>query len=143
MTEPTSRKCQQIKADGKPCQASARAGSDFCFFHDPDAGAERTAARKAGGIERSRRAAVLPADSPIRNLSTIDDVAALLGETINQTRTGKLDPKVANAIGYLSGMLLKALVQGDLEQRIAELETAVKPRREAPGAVLQIGSSLS
>jgi hypothetical protein len=31
-------------------------------------------------------------------LQTVADVAAFLGQTINQTRRGELDPKVTNAI---------------------------------------------
>ena len=136
MKDKTSHVCEQIKVDGTRCQANARTGSKFCFFHDPEVAAKRTAARKAGGIERSRRA-VLPADTPDRSLSSIDDVVALLGETINQTRTGTLDPKVANAVGYLSGILLKALIQGDLEQRLAELEVIVRNHRDEPGSIFR------
>jgi hypothetical protein len=33
---------------------------------------------------------------------------SLLGDTINRTRTGALDPRVANSIGYLRGTLLRA-----------------------------------
>ena len=50
------------------------------------------------------------------------DVANLLGESINQLRRGQLDPRVANAMGYLAGILLRALEQGPMEERLAHLE---------------------
>jgi hypothetical protein len=46
----------------------------------------------------------------------------LLGDSINQIRRGELDPRVANAMGYLASVLLKALQQGPIEERLACLE---------------------
>jgi hypothetical protein len=116
--------CKQTKEDGTPCQTNAMAGSDYCFFHDPAKADEREAARRAGGSVG--KTAVLPSDTPDVPLSSVADVIALLGRTVNQVRRGQIDPKVANAIGYLTGTLLRALEQGDIEKRVAELEALVK-----------------
>ena len=118
MTDPTPARCQQAKVNGTGCGAYPLAGSPFCFFHDPAKGAERTAARQAGG--RKHRAAVLPPETPDRPLTTVADVVTLLAETINQVRRGALDPKVANTMCYLAALLLKALEQGDVERQVAE-----------------------
>ena len=59
----------------------------------------------------------------------------LLGETINQVRKGQIDPRISNAIGYLSGIMLKAMEQGDLEQRLAVMEANVGNRSLDPGSV--------
>jgi hypothetical protein len=40
----------------------------------------------------------------------------MLEETINNLRQGKTDLRVSNAIGFLSGILLKALEKGPLER---------------------------
>jgi hypothetical protein len=48
---------------------------------------------------------------------------AALGQTINQVRTGRLPVNVGNCIGVLAGVLLRAIEGGDLEQRIAALES--------------------
>jgi hypothetical protein len=69
--------------------------------------------------------------SPDRPLGTVDDVVGLLGETINHVRRGALDPKVGTAVGYLAGLLLKALEQGDRAARLAVVEAAVQ-RRSRP-----------
>jgi hypothetical protein len=115
--------CRHIKADRSRCRANARHGSTYCFFHDPDSAIEREIARKNGGRERSRSAAVLPADTPNKSLNSASDVTVLLTETINQVRRGEIDPRISNAVGYLAGILLKAKENEEIEQRIARLES--------------------
>ena len=103
------------------------------FFHDPAKAAERAAAQRAGGA--NNRASTLPADTPEFAVGTAVEVVSLLGETINQVRTGMLDPKVANCIGYLSGIVLKGLDQGDLQRRIEALENVVDHQRRKAAKV--------
>ena len=114
-----------MKADGTRCRANAQRGTEYCFFHDPTKAKERAAARLAGG--NRGRAAILEA-APDVPLTSNANVITLLGETINQVRRGDLDPKVSNAIGYLTGILLKALDQGHLEERLAALEEIINHR---------------
>jgi len=54
-----------------------------------------------------------------------DDVLLLLADTIDEVKTGQLDPKVANSVGYLVGVMLKALEYDALNERLAALEAAV------------------
>ena len=63
-----------------------------------------------------------PLDNPLRNTH---EVVTLLSESINHVRRGQLDPRVANAVGYLSGILLKALEQGRTEERLKHLEAVL------------------
>jgi hypothetical protein len=112
------------KPDGSDCQAAALPDSDFCFFHDPDLADERHKANAAGG--RQNRMKTLSADAPDVRVESCQDVVHLISETINQVRRGELDPRVANAIGYLANVLIKAAEQGDHEKRIKELEAAVQ-----------------
>ena len=98
--------------------------SKFCFFHDPDTVEQRNAARKAGG--RKHRYAPLRADRPDQPLNKGTQVIELLSKTINGVRCGEMDPRVANCIGYLSNILLKALEHSDMEERLSELEGLVK-----------------
>jgi hypothetical protein len=53
---------------------------------------------------------------------TAADVRDLLAESIIEIRAGKLDPKVANALGYLGTSLLRALEVADVERRLDLLE---------------------
>jgi hypothetical protein len=115
--------CHYVRPNGQRCKAHAITGSASCFFHDPAKAGERAAASKAGG--RKHRAATLPATTPDHELETIADVAGLLAATINDVRRGALDPRIANSVGYLSGVLLKAMEQGEVEERLAALEATV------------------
>ena len=128
--KPAAKKsCTAAKGDGTACGAAALPGSQFCFFHDPAKAAARRQAQSAGG--QANRMATLPADAPDVTVEDGADVVKLLGATINQVRRGEIDPRVANAVGYLSNIMLSATGQRELENRLAELETLVKNRRQS------------
>jgi hypothetical protein len=124
-----SSKCTFRKTDGSRCGANAQPANGFCVFHDPERATDGKRARRAGGLNRSRPATVLPADTPDYPLGNTNDVSAFLGDSINRLRRGELDPKVANAIGYLASVLLRALEQGPIEERLAHLEAALGANR--------------
>ena len=130
------RPCKARTKDGTECQTPALAGSDFCFFHDPDKADERFEARAAGG--RQNRMKTLSADAPDIQVESCQDVARLISTTINQVRKGELDPRIANAVGYLANVFIKAVEQGDIERRIEELEAAVKPGKRS-SEILSMG----
>jgi len=46
----------------------------------------------------------------------------MLAEAMAAIRAGKMDPKLATALGYLGSSLLKAIEVADLEQRLEQLE---------------------
>jgi hypothetical protein len=58
-------------------------------------------------------------------MRSVDDVTTLLAETINRVRGGRVDPRVANTVGYLAMALLKALQQGAIESRLQALEAVL------------------
>lgn len=118
--------CKAKTETGHPCQAAALPGSGFCFFHDPTKTEERRAAQSFGGSQN--RMKTLAADTPDVKVADCRDVVNLISETINQVRKGQVDPRVANAVGYLANILIKAVEQGELEGRLAELEALVKAR---------------
>ena len=61
-------------------------------------------------------------DIPFTNTN---EVLLLLGVTIDQVHRGKMDPKVGQCIGNLASMAMKAMVQGDIEKRLEQLEAVV------------------
>lgn len=119
--------CAAKTASGSRCRAAALDGSRYCFFHDPDRATERRAAQVAGGRQGTMK--TLAADVPDVAVETSQDVVRLLAATINDVRKGRMDPRVANAVGYLANVLLKAVDQGDVEARLAMLESAVMTKR--------------
>jgi hypothetical protein len=60
---------------------------------------------------------------------SLGDVVALVEETINDVRCGRVDVRVANAVGYLANVALKAIAQSDLEVRLEALEAVLEPER--------------
>ena len=129
MKQTAKKSCTATKGNGTACCAAALPGSHFCFFHDPAKAAARRKAQSAGGL--ANKMATLPADVPDVIVEDGADVVKLLGATINQVRRGEIDPRVANAVGYLSNIVLAATGQRELESRLAELETLVKNRRQS------------
>jgi hypothetical protein len=124
-----TRRCRFAKPSRGRCQANAMASSDFCFFHCPTVAVQRREARQMGG--RRNKAAVLPPDAPDSPLRCVEDVVVFMADTINRVRRGQLDPRVGNTVGYLSGVLLKALETGNLERRLSDLESVVKSQSAA------------
>jgi hypothetical protein len=120
-----AKKCDFRKKNGDKCDADAQSGKSLCVFHDPARAAEGRRARRAGGIARSRNVAVLPADTPDHPLSNTKEVSAFLADAINQLRRGQIDPRVATGMGYLTTVLLRALEQGPLEERMEKIEAAL------------------
>lgn len=118
-------KCTYTKPDGSVCRANAAAGGAFCTFHDPENAAMQAAAKVEGGRARSRPRAVLPEGHPEMTVASARDVGRLLSDTINQVRTGKIDPRIANTVGYLASVLLRSVEVGELEERLASLEASV------------------
>lgn len=118
--------CRHLKSDGSCCHAYALTGSLYCFVHDPASAQKRDAARVKGGKERSRKAAVLPVNTPDLHLYTAGDVTSLLKDTVNQVRRGEIDPRVCNAIGCIAGLLLKAQQQEQMEKRMGRIESVIE-----------------
>lgn len=120
-----TKQCKFRKKDGGRCRANAQSANGLCVFHDPARASDGHRARRAGGLTRTRSMAILPADTPDHPLTNPRQVSDLLAKSINQLRRGELDLRIANGIGYLAGVLLRALEQGPIEDRLANLEAAL------------------
>lgn len=113
--------------DGKRCRAYAQEGSKYCFMHDPAKSSDRRKAQKQGGRARTATLAkaVLPKDTPDISLSTPQEIQQLIASTINQVRRGEIAPQIANAVGYLVNIGIKAIETGDIEERLKRIEEAL------------------
>jgi hypothetical protein len=110
--------CQHQKRDGKRCRAAALTGQTRCAMH-----AQPGRAAELGSKGGRRRAVGSPGD--LREFAaprTAADLRDLLAESIIEIRAGKLDPRIANALGYLGASYLRALEVSDVESRLSELE---------------------
>jgi hypothetical protein len=126
----TPKPCHAITKNGAPCGAYALSGSDYCFHHDPARAAERRQARRKGGRARHGRA-IGPTGQPQPvALESMADVAALLQVTINDALRLENSLHRARTIGYLAGLLIKALDIATLEARVAQIEHVLKLRED-------------
>jgi hypothetical protein len=117
-----SQRCSARNRRGKRCGAWAMTGATKCALHsDPERASEMGSKHKRRSTLRSRPSTVDLAD---RSLKSFGEVSELLEETINLVRQGPFDLRAANAIGFLAGILLKALDQR-LEARVAHLEAVM------------------
>jgi CRP-like cAMP-binding protein len=128
--------CKAITKDGKPCRGNAQKGRDTCFFHDP----EKTEAVKAAQVKGGTSIKVIdpkvykpwrgtPGDMTVMRSPGPGDVVNLLADTIDEVKTGLIDPRIATAVGYLAGMIIKALEVEALDERLAAIEDAVGVKR--------------
>jgi hypothetical protein len=118
--------CEFKKPDGTTCKANAQLGKSLCVFHDPGMAAKVRTARRAGGVSRSRSVPGLSPDAPDHPLTNSAEVSKFLAIVINQTYKGQIDRQKANSIGHLSQVLLRALEQGPIDERLLKVEATVR-----------------
>jgi len=119
-------KCIFIKENNEECQANSMKDSQYCFLHNPEIPKEekKLVQAKGGKGNITRIQNPLP---PI-TVNTPDDVVSLLTDTINRVRSGELDVRIANVLGYLSGHLIKALEVSEVDKRVSTIERIILER---------------
>lgn len=128
----TKRVCVFVKSGGGTCGAPPLQDADLCFWHHPDHTVEAAEARKIGGQRRRRELVVggafdfegLGSVGSIRRLIEVAAVDALgLENSISRART----------LAYLAQTAARLLETGELEDRLAALEHALRPRLQQAG----------
>jgi hypothetical protein len=104
--------------------------NDFCFWHSPEHAEEAANARRLGG-QRRRRESTLAGAYDVEGLDTVASIRRVI-EIVTFDALG-MDNSVARGRLLIAAMqaATKLLETGELEQRVAELEAAVKPRQQA------------
>ena len=120
------KKCKHTSDEGGRCNAFALKGKEFCFSHDPESRGKKLEAVKKGGLARE-----ITIETPLAkvSISTPKDVATLLAQTINEVRSGTLDPRIANTIGYLTGHLIRAFEVAEIDGKMEEVRAVLVERR--------------
>jgi hypothetical protein len=62
---------------------------------------------------------------------TVADLRDLLAESIIEIRSGKMDPKIANALGYLGASYIKAIEVSEVQQRLDAIESRQRMEERA------------
>lgn len=50
----------------------------------------------------------------------------MLSEAMGDTKTGKMEPKIAQALAALAGALVRVVGAGEMEERVRELERQMR-----------------
>lgn len=101
--------------------------SQYCFSHNPETKAEKELAVLNGGLAlKPRKEAIRLEPVP---LNTTEDIVGLLADTINRIRVEPFSPQRANAVGYLCGVLLKAIEVGRIEDQLKLVQSILDQRQ--------------
>jgi hypothetical protein len=119
-------KCKYIKDNQEFCQANAMKDSIYCYLHNPEVLDEdkRLAQAKGGAGNIVRLDEMLPEIK----VEKAKDVVLLLQDTVSRVRTGQMDIRIANTIGYLCGHLIKAIEIAEIESRVTTVERVILER---------------
>jgi hypothetical protein len=110
------RLCKAITKAGKPCPSPALTGKRLCIMHS---GRARELGRK-GGLRRTvfNPEGLKELDVP----TSAQDLAHFVATCMDEVRKGKLTPGIANCLGQLGMVFLKAVEQCELRAIQLELE---------------------
>lgn len=117
---PPERRCTYRTQGGTPCRAARRKDSDYCIYHDKNFQKRRNEARACRTILDRRK-----------QPDSAEGIHALLIRNVEELRSGKIEPRVANSIAY-QAQLMKAnlpelqrersqLLPGHLEERLQNI----------------------
>lgn len=118
--------CQYKKPDNTQCQANAMHTSSFCFSHNPETREAKKIAVRKGGLAPKKLTEEL---TPIK-IQYMQDILALLEDTINRIRTKPMTHQKANCIGYLANIFIKTIETAILEERLNKIERAILEKKQ-------------
>jgi hypothetical protein len=113
--------CEKKKRDGSRCGACALTGKKYCALHS-EPGRASILGSKGG---RRRTVHNLDGLKPFQPPKSAADLRDLLAQSIIEIRTGRMDPKMANALGYIGASYLRALEVADVESRLEKMELQI------------------
>jgi hypothetical protein len=111
------RTCQAVRADGKPCGATALPNEVYCWAHSPTMASKRRAARQAGGYataRASRAQRLVPA--------VLKPVLGQLMRGLEEVHSGRLEAQKYSAMAAGASAIVKVFQLATLEERILHLE---------------------
>ncbi len=134
-----TRSCAGTTERGEPCRAAPLRDDDRCFAHSPSTAQEAAEARRLGGLRR-RREGTLQGAYEFEGLDSVARIRRLL-EIAAADALG-LENSIARvrALIALAQAAAKLLEVGELEERLASVETAVHGRGASPPSVFDLNA---
>src|SRR5829696_96502 len=121
--------CTGRNKDGAACKARAQRDSTFCLAHDPLRVTDLAEWRRQGG-RASSNAARARRQLP-EGLLGYQELQAVVGLTITDVRSGKIEPGVANSVAALSRAYVavaEAAAVESLQAQVDELRSLIAAR---------------
>lgn len=123
-------RCEAETKAGTRCKAPALHGEPHCFHHSPTRAAERTDARRRGGLSLHYGDGG-KVERPEARIREVGDVLDLLETAAGDALARKPSVQRARVLVYIAGSALKALETADLAERVAALEARLTMRGSA------------
>ena len=136
------RGCSHVMPDGRRCRASALRGESFCLFHSPDHEEEAAETRRMGGLRR-RKEKTLAGAYELEGLRSVSGIQRLLEIATLDALSLENSVSRSRTLAYLAQTALRCLEVGELEDRVALLEAAVRSRDPEPVPVFDIDLDIS
>ena len=122
-------KCSAQTENGRTCQARALRGGSLCFTHDPGSGEARAKARRLGGQRRRVGHAADPSKAP-DHVRSLTDVLAVLDYSLAEALVLENSVQRGRLLVALCGSFVEAIKTGELERRLAAIESSLPERSE-------------
>jgi len=97
--------------------------SNYCYLHNPNISEQEKKTIQAKGGKNNTHS--VKDSLPSIEIDDIKSVMYLLKDTINRVRSGEMDIKVANCIGFLSNHLMKAYELDQIENKLDKVRQAI------------------
>lgn len=122
-----NNQCEFIKQNNKHCGAYAVQNSQYCINHEESMKETKHNAVAKGGSSDSYQK--LNLNLPPLTIDNPSDVTSAVVQTINELRSGTVPPKIANTIGYLLGIALKAFEVAEIDRKIEAIDRIILERK--------------
>ena len=122
------RSCAARSKSGEPCGATPMTDGRFCFWHEPEQVEAAGEARRLGG-QRRRRESVVAGSFGIESLDRVADLRRLLWVVVTDTLAMENSANRSRILIAAIGAGAKLLEVGELVDRLAALETTLRPRQ--------------
>ena len=129
---PRGRRCGGTNTQGAPCNASARGESGLCLWHDPELAEAAQDARRLGG-QRRRRDVTVHGAYDLGALTTIPEIRRVVEIVVTDMLGSENSVARARTLLAAAQVLVKLHEVGDLEERVAELESVLGDRVKGKG----------
>ena len=126
-----NKRCIYIKSDTKQCGAYAVQNSQYCINHEDSMKDIKQLAVAKGGASESYQA--LDLNLPPLTINSSADIVSATVQIINELRTGQLPPKIANTVGYLLGIAIKAFEVSEIDKKLETIDRIILEKRRQRG----------